>query len=161
MKRRHRVVALIAGVGILLVGLGTVLVADSPYDSNVVSERNPFAPERPASLNSTTAASYLVTYEETRLYNDILGSRGYTFDMHDTVRAECTAIVTNQTDADQVRVRLRCNGGIHDTNRLLQPSEFAYTVTYRVTEETEEQLAIQGFPYRSRNSLRPRPSTAE
>lgn len=160
MNRRRLVVALIAGVGILLVGLSTVLVADSPYDTNVVSERNPFAPERPASLNRTTAASYLLQYEETRLYNDILGSRGYTFDRHDTVRAECTAITTNQTDANQFRVRLRCNGGIDDTNRLIQPSEFSYTVMYRVTEETEAQLAIEGYPYRSRNSLRPRPSTA-
>lgn len=161
MNRRRLVGVLIAGVGILLVGLSTVLVADSPYDSDVVSERNPFAPDRPASLNSTTAASYLVAYEETRLYNDILRSRGYTFDTHDTVRTACTAIATNRTDADEFRVRLRCEGGIDDANRLIQPSEFSYTVTYGVAGETEAQLAIEGYPYRSRNSLRPRPSTAE
>lgn len=147
--------------GVILLGISTVLVADSPYDPNVVSERNPFAPERPATLTETTATAYLVDYEQTQLYNDLLGSRGYTFDRGDDVRADCTAVSTNQTATDRFRVRLRCNGEIEDTYRLVQPIMFSYTVTYSITEDSQRELSIRGYPYSSRAELRRRPSSAK
>lgn len=157
----RRLVALVAGVGILLLGASTVVVSDSPYDPNVVSERNPFAPERPAHLDESTAASFLVEYEETRFYDDLLGSRDHTFDTHDTVRAACTATATNRTGADRFRVRLHCEGGIDDTKRIVDPTQFSYTVTYRMTEDAVAQLAIRDYPFASRDELRVRPTAAE
>jgi hypothetical protein len=146
-------------VGFLLLGLGSVLVADSPYESNVVSERNPVAPERPATLNRTTAASYLVEYEQTLLYNGLLGSRGFTLDPSDEVRTNCVTRSVNET-ADGFRAGLRCRGRIVDTKRLVQPPEVSYTVTYSTTEDTVRELAIEGYPSGERGELRERPTAA-
>ncbi|MFC6988519.1 hypothetical protein ACFQJD_06985 [Haloplanus sp. GCM10025708] len=147
-------------VVVLLLG-SSVLVADSPYDSNVESEENPFAPERPATLDRTTATAYLVDYERTRLYNDLLSSRGHTVDGGDDVRTNCTAVSRERVTEDRFRVRLRCRGEIADVYRLVQPTGFTYTVTYRLTANTQEQLAIRGYPYAERDDLRPRPRPAK
>jgi hypothetical protein len=151
----------LVAVSAVLFGVGTGLVADSPYDPNVVSERNPFAPERPATFNGTTATSYLIDYEETRLYNDLVRSRGHTFDRGDDVRAACTGLSATRTATDQFRVRLRCHGEIEDVYRLIQPTEFTYTVTYSVNETTQKQISIRGYPYSARDELRQRPHSAE
>ncbi|MFH5799016.1 hypothetical protein [Haladaptatus sp. CMAA 1911] len=145
-------------VGIALLGVGTLLVEDSPYDENVVSEHNPFVPERPATLDGAAARKYLIDYERTLLSNDLLASRGYTLDTDDNVRADCTAISTTETTSDRFRVRLRCHGRIVDTNRLVQPTDFGYTVTYSITEDSLEVRALHGYPYESRDELRERPS---
>jgi hypothetical protein len=142
-------------VGIILVGVSTALVDDSPYDSNVHSERNPTTPERPTTLNRTTATEYLIAYEEMRLYNDLLSSRGFVLDMHDTIQATCTGISVNETATDRFLVRLRCHGDIDDTKRLFEPRGFAYTVTYRLTEATQKQIDIHGYLYRTRDELHP------
>lgn len=144
-------------VGILLLGIGTVLVEDSPYDGNVVSERNPLVPERPATLNGAAARKYLIDYERTRLYNDLLASRGHTFDTGDDVKADCTALSTTETASGRFRVRLRCHGGILDTYRLVQPTDFRYTVTYSITEDSLEERSLRGYPYESRDEHRRRP----
>ncbi|WP_396613516.1 hypothetical protein ACH9L7_16375 (plasmid) [Haloferax sp. S1W] len=147
-------------VGVVVLGVSTVLVVDSPYDSNVVSEQNPFAPERPETITQTTAVAYLVEYEETRLYNDLLGSRGYTFDRRDEVRARCTAISVLEIGDEQFRVRLRCHGRIRDAYRLVRPPTYTYTVTYRITETTLEERSIEDYPFSSRDELRERPPSA-
>lgn len=148
-------------VSAVLSVVGTGLVADSPYEPNVVSERNPFAPERPATLNATTATSYLVDYEQTRLYNDLLRSRGHTLDRSDDVRTDCTGISSNQTATDRFRVRLQCHGEIADTYRLIQPTKVTYTVTYSINDTTQKQVSIRGYPYSVRDELRQRPPSAE
>jgi hypothetical protein len=114
---RPLIVLLIAGAVLSVVGTG--LVADSPSEPNVASERNPSVPERPAILNDTTAASYLVDSERTRLYNDLLRSRGYTLDRGDDVLADCTTVSSNRTRTARFRVRLRCHDAIEDTYRLI------------------------------------------
>lgn len=152
-------VALIV-VGAVLSAVGTGLVADSPYDPNVVSERNPFAPERPATLDETTAISYLIDYERTRLHNDLLRSRGHTLDRGDDVRTDCTEISANETATDRFRVRLSCHGEIVDTYRLIQPTEFTYTATYSINDTTQKQVSIRGYPYSVRDDLRQRPASA-
>lgn len=156
MASRSFIIALLVG-GALLLGFGSVLVADSPYDSNNEVERNPVAPERPPTLNETTAVRYISQYEETIFSNSILSSRGYTLDQHDEIRATCDATSVTQTDTEQFRVRLRCTGRVIDTNRLIQPSTASYTVEYRVTSDMEEQLALKGYPYSARDELRDRP----
>ena len=148
---------LVAGVALL--GATTVLVADSPYDSNVVSERAPFAPERPATLDRTTAAAYLVDYERMRLRNDLLSAREYTLDRRDDVRATCTSTSVAPTEAGGFRVRLRCRGDVEDAYRLFEPGGFSYTVTYRLAENSTEQLRIRGYPYQQRDELRRQPSS--
>ncbi len=157
MSKPHRVTVVVV---LLSLAASSVIVADSPYDSNVVAERNPFAPERPATVNETTAVTYLVAYEETRFQNDLLRSRGQTIDTRDEVRTDCTAAAANRTAAGAVRVRLRCSGGVHDTYRLVQPTDFTYTVTYWMTDAGVEQLAVHNYPYASRDQLRPRPTAA-
>jgi hypothetical protein len=150
-------VALVA-VGIALLGIGTVLVEDSPYDENVVSERNPLVPERPATLDGAAARKYLIDYERTLLYNDLLASRGHTFDRGDDVRTDCTALSTTETASGRFRVRLRCHGEITDTNRLVQPTDFTYTVAYSITEDSREASVLRGYPYEPRDELHQRPS---
>ena len=152
-------IALLVVGGVLLVGTG--LVADSPYKPNVVSEQNPFAPERPATLDGTAATSYLVDYERTRLYNDLLRSRGYVLERGDDVRADCTALSSNRTATDRFRVQLQCRGEITDTYRLVQPTEFTYTVAYSMTENAQKELSVRGYPYSPRDELRQRPPSAE
>lgn len=153
----RKVVALLVVVAALLVGASTALVADSPYDSNVVSEQNPFAPERPEALDRTTASVYLVEYEEQRLHNDLLASRDFVLDQHDEVMTNCTAASVEKVD-ETFRVRLDCRGRIDDAKRFDQPSAVEYTVTYRMTSESVEQLRIQGYPFENRDELRNRSS---
>jgi hypothetical protein len=155
-----RTIVAFLAVGAVLIGVSTVLVADSPYDPNIAVERSPFAPERPATFDRTTAIAYIGNYERTRLQNDLLASRGYTLDLHDETRIECTTISANRTATDDFRVRLQCNGKIIDTKRLFDSGRFSYTVTYRLTETTQEQLEIRGYPFNGRDELRPRPTTA-
>ncbi|MFC4549667.1 MULTISPECIES: hypothetical protein [Halorussus] len=150
-------VLLVAGVALL--GATTLVVADSPYDSNVVSERPPFAPERPATLDRTTAAAYIVDYERMRLRNDMLSARGHTLDRRDEVRATCTSTSVAPTEAGGFRVQLRCRGDVNDAYRLFEPGGFSYVVTYRVAENATEQLRIRGYPYRHRDELRRQPSS--
>ncbi|WP_231182936.1 hypothetical protein [Haladaptatus sp. DYF46] len=145
-------------VGIALLGVGSLLVEDSPYDGNTVSERNPVVPERPATLDGAAARKYLIDYERIRLFNDLLASRGHTLDTNDDVRADCTAVSTTETASDRFRVRLSCHGRIVDTNRLVQPTDFRYTVTYSITEDSLEERALHGYPYESRDELHERPS---
>lgn len=156
----RRLTAILVIGSVILLGIGSVVSANSPYDSNVHSEKNPFAPERPATLNNTTASVYLIEYEQTRLYNDLLRSRGYMLDSGDDVRTDCTVVSTNQTTTSQFRVRLRCHGAIMDTNRLIQPTDFIYNVTYSVTEDSQRQLSLHGYPYSVRDDLRQRPPSA-
>lgn len=139
---------------VLLLGASTLLVADSPYDPNVHSERNPSAPDRPATLNRTTVTAYLLDYEQTRLANDLLATRGHMLDMNDDVIASCNTISVSETDTERFRVQLRCIGGIDDTKRLFEPGEFSYRVTYRVTENETQQIKIRNYPYNERDSLR-------
>lgn len=153
-----RRLAVLVTVCAVLSVVGTGFVADSPYEPNVESDRNPFAPERPATLDGTTATSYLVDYEETRLYNDLLRSRRYTLGRSDDVRTNCTGISRNETETDRFRIRLRCHGEIVDAYRLVQPTEFTYTVTYSIDDGTEKQVSIRGYPYSARNELRRPPS---
>ncbi|MFC7203786.1 hypothetical protein ACFQJC_09680 [Haloferax namakaokahaiae] len=146
---------------LVLLAAGSLLVADSPYDPNIVSEQAPFAPERPDTLDSKTVTTYLVDYEERRLRNDLVRSRDYTLDRGDDVVAKCTSVTMNQTDTDRFRIRLRCHGEIADTYRLIQPTKFTYTVTYSVTEKTTSQLAIERFPYPQRDHMREKPWASE
>lgn len=154
--RRLTVVLVIAGV---LWG-STVLVVDSPYSPTRESEQNPFAPDRPVTLDRTTATAHLVDYEQTRLYNDLLGSRGYSIDDGDEIRADCTAISVNQTATDEFRIQLQCRGEIEDVYRLIQPPSHSYTVTYHIDGEDIEELSIEGYPFSPRDELRLRPPSA-
>ncbi len=155
--RRLTVVLIVAGT----LAVSTVLVADSPYSPTIVSEQNPFAPDRPATLNRTTATTHLIDYEQTRLYNGLLGSRGYSIDDGDDIRADCTASSVNQTATDEFRIQLQCRGEIEDVYRLIQPTSHSYTVTYSIGEENIEELSIEGYPFSSRDELRPRPPSAK
>lgn len=146
---RHRTTALVVLVGVVL--LSTVLIADSPYRPTRHSDRNPFAPERPATFNRTTATSYLIDYEQTRLYNDLLGSRGYTIDDGDDLRADC-AVDSVQRSNSGFQVELRCEGEITDVYRLIHPTKHSYTVTYLITENSLEELAIQDYPFSQETS---------
>lgn len=157
----RRLTAILVIGSVILLGVGSVVTANSPYDSNVHSDKNPFAPDRPATLNKTTASTYLIEYEQTRLYNDLLRSRGYMLDSGDDVRTDCTVVSTNQTTPSQFRVRLRCHGAIVDTHRLTQPTDFSYTALYSVTAESQQQLSLHGYPYSVRDDLRQRPPSAE
>lgn len=156
MKLRWVLAVVVLG-GVLL-GVASVLVADSPYDRNVVSEQNPFAPDRPATLNATTATDYTIRYEQTRLHNEFLSTRDHTLDVHDEVTAECTQISVSEPSPQQFRVRLQCTGGIDDSRRLLEPGSFSYRVTYRVTENETRQVGIQDYPYGERESFRTPPA---
>lgn len=155
----QRLAVLLMVVGV--VGLSTVLVADSPYSQTRVSEQNPFAPERPAVFNRTTSTAYLIDYEQTLLYNDLLGSRGYSIDDGDDIRADCTAISVNQTAPEEFRIQLQCRGEIEDVYRLIQPTSHSYTVTYSIGKEHIEELSIEGYPFSPRDKLRPRPPSAQ
>lgn len=147
MRRLPFVLAtLVLGAG-LLVGAGTLLVEDSPYDGNVHVERTPVAPERPAQLNATSAADYSVAYERTRLWNDLLASRGHSLDASDDVVARCSATSVSAADPGQYRVELECVGGIDDTKRLFEPGNFSYTVTYRVSGSETTQSDVRGYPF--------------
>ncbi|MFB6124138.1 MAG: hypothetical protein ABEJ78_11855 [Haloferacaceae archaeon] len=140
--------------------LGSSLVADSPCDSNVDAERDSFARERPATLDRTSAATYLVDYERTRLANDLLGARGYTLDRGDEIRTDCAAVARDRVGDGAFRIRLRCHGEITDVYRLIRPTRVTYTVTYRLTNTTTTQCRIRGYPYDVRDELR-RPPWAE
>lgn len=155
MRRRTAVLVL---VGVVL--LSTVLVVDSPYRPTRDSDRNPFAPERPVTLNRTTATTYLIDYEQTRLYNDLLGSRGYTVDDGDDLRADCAVDSVEQLNGG-FQVELRCEGEITDVYRLIHSTKHSYTVTYLITENSLEELAIQDYPFSPRDELRQRPQSAE
>jgi hypothetical protein len=161
MIESRGVVAALLVVATVLVGTTTVLVVDSPYDANVEREQEPFAPERPTSLDRTTATACLIDYERTRLSNDLLASRGYILDENDEVRTECTAVSVKRTADERFRVRLRCRGEIHDVYRFVQSPAVSYTVTYRLTDEGHEQLSISGYPFPSRDELRRRSASAE
>ena len=108
------IVGLLVVACVILLGIGTVLIPNSPYDPDIAADRSPFASERPAIHNQTMAAAYIITYEQTRLRNDLLGTRGFELDMHDEVQADCTTISTNRAAAGGFRVRLRCHGDIKD-----------------------------------------------
>ena len=153
MRRTYVIVAVIGISASLVLGASTLLVADSPYDDNVHVERTPVAPERPSELNATSAADHALAYERIRLRNDLLSSRNYTFDTHDTVISRCNASSVAETETDRFRVRLRCTGGIDDTKRLFGPEEFTYDVAYRVTETETTQLDIRDYPFEQRDTL--------
>jgi hypothetical protein len=87
----------------------------------------------------------------------VLSSRDYTIDRGDDVRTACAAVSVTRLTADRFRVRLRCRGGIDDTKRLFEPGGFSYTVAYRITGETQTELAVRGYPFPHRDQLRPRP----
>lgn len=147
MRRLSLVFAGIILVAGLLVGASTLLVEDSPYDTNVDVERTPVAPERPAQLNETSAANYSIAYERTRLWNDLLASRGHSLDASDEVVTQCTATSVAETDPGQYRVALECVGGIDDTKRLFGPGNFSYVVTYHVNVNETTQSDVRGYPF--------------
>jgi hypothetical protein len=148
-------------VTLLIVGVSTVVVADSPYSPTRHSEKIPFAPDRPATLNRTTATAYAIDYEQTLLYNDLLGSRGFTIDDGDDVRADCTVNSVNQTATGEFRIQLRCRGEIEDVFRLIQTTSHSYKVTYQVTKNELKELSVHGYPFLPRHELRQRPPSAE
>jgi hypothetical protein len=152
---RLRLTAVLAVV--VFLAASTFFVADSPYVPNVEREANPFAPERPDTLDRDAVQTYLVDYERTRLSNDLVSSRGHTLDRDDDVRADCTPVDTTETAPDQFRVRLRCRGSIDDVYRLVQPTAVSYTVTYSMDETGLSQVAISGYPFSPRDELRPPP----
>ena len=134
----------------------SVVVPDSPYVSDVAIERSPFAPERPTELNRTTATAHAVAYEERVLRNDILGSRGFSLDRNDEIRARCvTAGVQRRADGreNRFRIRLQCRGDILDVNRPLQPSGFEYATTYVVIPNETRRIDTDGYPYRDDGNL--------
>ena len=141
----------------LLLLLASVTVPNSPYDSNVETERRPFAPERPTTLTAETAGEYAVAYEESRLANDLIRSRGGVLDGDDEVRADCTTTSATEREGNGYRVALRCRGGIGDVYRIVQPTRVTYTVAYTVTDGGTEQTAIDGYPFGPRDDLREAP----
>lgn len=154
MRRRLIVVTAVIVLLGFLIGTGTLLVVDSPYDGNVHIDRNPVAPERPATLNVTSVADHAVAYEQTRLFDDLIASRDHSLDTHDTVITECNATSVSETDTGQFHVKLRCTGGIDDTNRLFEPGNFSYNVTYRVSDTETRQTGIEEYPFDQRDTLR-------
>ncbi|WP_435360702.1 hypothetical protein [Haloarchaeobius sp. DFWS5] len=150
------VVLLVALVG----GVVTLTGPDSPFDRNVVSERNPFAPDRPDTLNESTAGSYVVRYEAQRLHNDLLAARDQQLDQHDDVEATCVYTSVEETNDDAFRVEIGCRGDIEDVHRVFQSKGFEYTVTYRVTNNSTEQVAIDGYPYDQRDELDSPPNSS-
>lgn len=154
MRRISLVLTILVLGATLLVGVSTLLVADSPYETNVHVERTPVAPDRPDQLNETTAADYSIAYEQTRLFNDLLASRDHSLDVSDDVTAQCNATSVSRTHPGRYRVHLECLGGIDDTKRLFEPGSFSYDVTYRVSGNETAQFAIQDYPFDPGDGLR-------
>ena len=154
MRKQGVVLTAVIVILALIIGAGTFLVADSPFDGNVDIDRNPVAPEQPATMNGTSVADHAVAYEQTRLFNDLLASRDHTLDTHDSVITHCNATSVSETDTGQFHVKLRCTGGIDDTNRLFEPGNFSYNVTYRVADTETNQIEIGAYPFDQRDTLR-------
>ena len=154
MRKRLVIVTGVIVILGLIIGVGTLLVIDSPYDGNVDVDRNPVAPERPTNLNETSVSNHAVAYEQTRLFNDIIASRDHSLDTHDGVITHCNATWVSEMDTGSFRVQLRCAGGIDDTMRLFEPRDFSYTVTYRVTGNETKQINVQDYPFSQRDTLR-------
>lgn len=151
MDRMLLVYVLLAGT----VASGSLLIEDSPYDSNVHVERAPFAGATPADLDGDAARQYVSRFEERRLENDLLRSRGLVLDRGDRLVTRCMARSVKQIGPGAFRVDLRCRGDVVDTNRPIQPDGFDYTVAYRVSLDDVRQVAIDGFPFATRDSLEP------
>lgn len=146
-------------VYILLIGTiasGSLLIEDSVYDQNVHVEHNPFAGPIPADLTRESAQRYTVHFEEQRLENDLLASRGLKLDMHDELVTRCSVANVRTAGADTFRIVLRCHGDIVDVYRPIQPSGFDYTVVHRITPNSIKQVAIDGFPLEPRGTLKPK-----
>ena len=146
---------------LLVAGALSVTIGNSPYDSDVAIERYPFAPERPAELNNTTAASYVTEHEEMLLFNGIIRSRGFNIDRGDNVRANCAVTSTEERTEDTFAVQLRCHGRMDDIYRIIQPTEFTYTARYAMNNSGVEILSLEGYPLGERGSLRERPPSAQ
>lgn len=147
-----RTVLVLLVVVLLAAVVLSVTVPDSPYDPNVAVDRGPFAPERPAELNRTTATAYAVAYEKRVLRNDILSSRGFSLDMHDGVQTQCVAAGVQRRLNGQnggFRVHLQCHGDVVDVNRPIQPSGFGYAATYIVATTETRRIGVDGYPYGS------------
>lgn len=131
----------------LVIGASTLLAADSPYNRNVDVESYPVGPETPASINSTSAADYAISYEERLLFNDLIASRGNNLDARDRVITNCRGISVSNAGTGEFRIRLECRGGIDDTLRLFEPGEFTYSVAYTVTDSSIRQTDIRDYPF--------------
>lgn len=153
MKGRWTILVLAALGAVLAPAIASVLVTDSPYEGNVHVERYPVAPERPSTLNATTAGEYASGYEQRLLFNDLLAERSHTLDVNDDIVNDCNATSVSELE-DQFRVEVRCSGGIHDTKRLLQPGTFTYEVTYHVAPTEVREVDVEEYPLSGRHDLR-------
>lgn len=140
----------------LVTGASSLLVENSPYAGDVNVERAPYAPDRPANLTGETAGAYASAYEEIRLGNDLYATRGHVLDEGERAIARCRPASVADDGPDRYRVELQCTGRIDDVYRLFEPEPVDYRVTYRVSEDTSEQVSIRGYPYGERAGLRPR-----
>lgn len=131
----------------LVIGASTFLAIDSPYNRNVDVESYPVGPEKPTSINSTSAVDYTISYEERLLYNDLLASRGNNLDTNDRVITSCRRISVSNVGTGEFRIRLECQGGIDDTLHLFEPGEFTYSAIYNVTDDSIQQISLQNYPF--------------
>ncbi|WP_410764724.1 hypothetical protein [Haloferax sp. DFSO60] len=145
-----RQIAIVLGI----VLLGSFFIADSPYNPTVHTEAYPYAPDRPAQLNDSSVRNYAVEYEEMLLNNELVKSRGLVLDRDDETINECTVTELERQSSSEFVVSMRCHGGIRDIYRVIQPTNFRYEVTYRITPESTEQASIQGYPLGGSRYLR-------
>lgn len=141
---------LIAGLLIAVVGFALLsyttgnapLIADP---SEAVSPR-PF-PEKPGTINATTAATFAAAYEEARLHNEILDEQ----DGVTRIDTMCTGAVTNRTAAGY-HVSLDCSSAweLKQAGRTTLTDGDPYLIRYLITPDRTRQLMDRRY-LRERN----------
>ncbi|MFC7071513.1 hypothetical protein ACFQJ7_16520 [Halovenus rubra] len=121
-------------------------------------EAYPEPPERPTALTNETATEYTISFEERRLYNEILGAHSSQLVGEERVVNVCRTRSVRET-GEGFRVELSCAGGIDNRDDTDRQAGFEYSVTYRVTETTTEQVGIERFPYEEQSWFIDRPAT--
>lgn len=156
MSSRRQLLVLSLGflVVVLLVGAGLFTVFQNQTDMPVADvESYPVGPEKPTPLNSSTVVDYTTTYEERLFYNDLLASHNHRLHADENVITNCTSVSVTNGDTDGHHVQLECRGGVTDSSQLMESEEFTYSVTYRITDETTQQIEIQNYPFEAERNF--------
>lgn len=136
---------------LLLVGMGIFIVfqiqPDAPNEGVSDVESYPVGPEKPTPLHSSNVVDYTITYEERLFYNDLLASHNHSLNADERVIGNCTPISVVNASTNGFRVQLECRGGVTDSSQLSESEEFTYSATYRITNNTTQQIERQDYPF--------------
>lgn len=161
MDKRALVALSLVGT-LAAVGFGAIAflsIDDQPPGVDV--ERHPFAPEKPSNLTTQNVTKYATEYEQRRLYNDILAANAHSLFEGERVINVCRAVSVSDTGVDGFRVELACAGGIDNRDDADRATGYEYRVSYRINQTATNQVAIERYPYDTRDTLEQRPRLRE